>query len=740
MKQRHILLRSKQKKARSLLKQSRLPEARDVWQQICSAAGAGTGDWIALGDVDLHLGLYDEALEAYRQALARDPRNLGALVGQSRAHLALTQLEPALRSADQALAIQPLDSAALLLRCAVLRKLKRFDAAEELVDLLGQQPAANLDLHHRITAERILIRQESGRYAQALELIDRALAFGPANLFLLSIRTAAFQELQRFDEALAAANRILTLDPRHFPSLFNKATSLAAAERFTQADDVFRLIRTLHPATYRELTLQHIPRPAPPDAAALEVDAYTTYVGFHVRKLRECHWDRYQETLGRVVALTRQRLAQGHPSPLPPIDALKLGLPPELQLEIARSRAIEVKEQTLGLPRSAPVTVSPPTRSARLRIGYVCGDFRDHPTGHLMRSMFARHDHSSFETYAYAIRQSDGSPYDRTIRSTVDHHVDLSGRSNAQAAERIRHDRIHVLVDLHGYTQNARLEIFAQRPAPVQVSYLAFPGTLGGDFIDYILVDPLVLPTENLPFFTEQPLYLPECYQVNDRWQEIADTAPTRASEGLPEQGVVFCCFNEPLKIEPVIFEIWMRVLRRVEGSVLWLLASNGQARSNLRAEAASRGVAPERLVFARRLPKSEHLKRHQLADLFLDTRIYNAHTTASDALWAGVPVLTCPGDAFPARVGTSLLRAVGLDEMIAADFDAYEELAVVLAVDPEQRLRIRDKLRNNRLTEPLFDTGRFVRHLEGGFRTMWENHAAGRRPRPLHVPQEPRR
>ena len=355
-----------------------------------------------------------------------------------------------------------------------------------------------------------------------------------------------------------------------------------------------------------------------------------------------------------------------------------------------------------------------------------------------MQSMVALHDRERFEVFYYALAADDGSTYYRRFATDAEHFVDLTALSNRDAALRIRSDEIDILVDLMGYTRNARTEIFALQPAPVQVAYLGFAGTLGADFIPYIIADPIVLPESELPHFSEQPVYLPECYQVNDRWQPIAETGARRADYGFPEAAFVFCCFNANYKIEPVIFDVWMHILQRVPGSVLWLFEGSEHVPDNLRREAQARGVAPERLVFAPRVPKDRHLERHRLADLCLDTLIYGAHTTASDALWAGVPVLTCCGEAFASRVGASLLTAVGLPEMIVNSLTEYEELAVELATRPQRLTEIRQKLSANRLTYPLFDTERFVRHLEKAFEMMWAVHAAGEAPRPIYVPKLP--
>jgi predicted O-linked N-acetylglucosamine transferase (SPINDLY family) len=294
--------------------------------------------------------------------------------------------------------------------------------------------------------------------------------------------------------------------------------------------------------------------------------------------------------------------------------------------------------------------------------------------------------------------------------------------------------QVDIAVDLTGHTQDGRLGILAHRPAPVQVSYLGYPGTTGADFIDYVIADPTVLPRDHQPYFTERIVHLPDCYQANDSTRTIAARTPTRREAGLPDEGFVFCCFNNNYKITRPIFDIWMRLLGAAEGSVLWLRQDNGDAQVNLRREAAARGIDPSRLLFATRVELQDHLARHRLADLFLDTLPYNAHTTASDALWAGLPLLTCRGASFAGRVATSLLGAVGLPELATSDLAEYEALALRLATDPPLLRGFRQRLQQSRSTCPLFDTDRFRRHIESAYVTMWELQRGGEGPRSFNV------
>ena len=314
------------------------------------------------------------------------------------------------------------------------------------------------------------------------------------------------------------------------------------------------------------------------------------------------------------------------------------------------------------------------------------------------------------------------------IKQACDSFVDLKDSSFEEAAKKIYADNIDILVDLTGHTQNSRYGILALRPAPIQVNYLGYPGTMGADFIDYLIADATVVPDTALPHYTEKIIRLPHSYMVNDATRRIADRSFTREALGLP-QGFVFCCFNNNHKILPDTFDGWARILRQVEGSVLWLLQDNAAVAANLRREAMQRGVAGERLIFAKRLPNAEHLARHRAADLFLDTLPYGAHTTACDALWAGLPVLTCMGASFASRVAASLLHAIELPELITSTQQEYESLAVALASDAVRLQRLRQQLAANRLATPLFDTACFTGHIESAYTQMFERHHAGLAP-----------
>ena len=372
--------------------------------------------------------------------------------------------------------------------------------------------------------------------------------------------------------------------------------------------------------------------------------------------------------------------------------------------------------------------------SRKIRVGYYSADFHEHATAYLMAELFERHDRSQFEWFGFSYGPVSHDPMRARLRKSFDQFLDVRDRSDSDVAALSRQLGIDIAVDLKGFTRDNRLGIFAQRCAPVQVSYLGYPGTTGADYMDYVIGDKTVLPPSLYPHFTEKPVLLPHSYQVNDSQRRISDRVFTREEVGLPAQGFVFCCFNNNYKILPATFDSWMRVLQAVPGSVLWLFEDNAGAARRLKEQAQRRGVDPARLVFAPRLPLDEHLARHRLADLFLDTLPCNAHTTTSDALWAGLPVLTQLGNAFAGRVAASLLRAVGLPELVTTTPAEYEARAIELANDADQLQALRQRLQANRASSPLFNATLFARHIEAAYLAMDERQLQGLPPQAIEI------
>ena len=466
---------------------------------------------------------------------------------------------------------------------------------------------------------------------------------------------------------------------------------------------------------------------------AIDPDDYSLLTSaVHVQQML-CDWNGLENLHERLVTPALQEVVGRLPPPSFPFLALPTLVTSAEQRCIADNYA-----RSLTDTASTVYAHTPQLRGAKpLRIGYVSADFHNHATAHLMLGLFKRHDRSQVEVWAYSLGSDDGSYYRKRIAADCDHFQDIGSLSDDQAAARIHADAIDIVIDLKGYTGSARPAIFARRPAPLQVQYLGYPGTMGGDFIDYVIADQVVLPPADIPFYSESPIWMPHCYQINDCEQPIAAHLPDRATCGLPEQGFVFCCFNSPYKIEPKVFDAWMQMLAAVPDSVLWLYAGNPTAVINRRQAAVNWGIAPERLVFAEMMPKDRHLARQRQADLFLDTLFYNAHTTGSDALWAGVPMLTLPGETFASRVGESLLRAVGLEEMIVPSLDAYVAKAIEFAQHPERLAAIKAKLAQNRLTCSLFDTEAFTRGLEYAYSAIWSRWESDMPPAPITVPEK---
>jgi predicted O-linked N-acetylglucosamine transferase (SPINDLY family) len=382
-----------------------------------------------------------------------------------------------------------------------------------------------------------------------------------------------------------------------------------------------------------------------------------------------------------------------------------------------------------------PLAARPVGGARRIRIAYLSPDFRIHPIGYLVPELLERHDRAYFEVMAVSYGPNDGSDIRARLVRSVDQFHDVVAKSDREIAQLVHELEVDIAVDLAGHTEHARPRVLALRPAPIQVGYLGHCGTVGAPFIDYIIADGIALPRDQQRHFCEQIVHLPDCFLVNDSTQEMSAGASSRGGAGLPDDGFVFCCFNKSYKITPEVFDVWMRLLRQVDGSVLWLTKNNDLATENLRARATRRGVDPGRVIFAPSVPRrADHLARQRLADLFLDTLPYNAQTTACDALFAGLPVLTCRGKAFGGRVAASLLHAAGLPELAVSTLDEYEALALELATDERRMQAIRRKLADNRATCPLFDADRFRRHIEAAYTMMWDIWRRGEKPRGFSV------
>lgn len=441
-------------------------------------------------------------------------------------------------------------------------------------------------------------------------------------------------------------------------------------------------------------------------------------------RMQACDWSRAQDDVERARLLMHE-----YPGITPPANMLALPASSADQLRCAR-------EWADNLMRGAPPAFhhSRPAGVGKIRLGYLCADYYDHPLARLIVEMIERHDRSTFMVTAYSIGRDDESGLRKRLEAAFDRFVDLRALDDAPAASRIHEDGTDIAIDLTGYAQSARTRILAARPAPVQVNGIGYTGTMGASFLDYIIGDSFVTPMDQQSFFSERLVHLPHCYLPSDSKREPARRSLERADCGLPMDGFVFCCFNTRYKLGPHLFDIWMRLLHAIPGSVLWLLENTPSVQDNLRAEAHRRGIGSERLVFTPAIPLADFLARLRLADLFLDTLPYNAHTTANDALWAGLPVLTCAGATFAGRVAGSQLRALGLPELVTSSLDEYEMMAIRLARTPALLDELRRRLAQNRSSSPLFDMAQYTRGLEAAYSRMFEIWCRGEEPRPFAV------
>ncbi len=543
-----------------------------------------------------------------------------------------------------------------------------------------------------------------GRYAQAIEAYERIVQIAPGRLDCLFNLGIAYRSTARIHESVTCFERILAAAPDHVDALHGIALSLL------QLRNSHRAIPYLERIVERRPEVLHL--------------LYMEY-----RKI--CAWERCQPIEKTLDRQTDDGSVRGHPVAETPFGCLCRTDDPARHLRIARSWASRIMASLPG-ERTPP---APEWREGeRIRIGYLSNDLYDHATAHLAMPLFTEYDRTRFACHVYAYSHHTVDAYTRRIADGVDRFHDITDLGFDQAAQRIRDDGIHVLIDLKGYTADARLEIPALRPAPVQVAYLGFPGSTGMEAFDYMIADRTVVPEEHRQHYSERIVFMPDAYQVTDGRQPISNLPIDRSDAGLPSNGIVFACFNQPYKIDARIFSVWMSLLRDVPDSVLWLLDYTTRSARELRRHADRHGVDGRRLIFAGRMAKPEHLRRLQLADIALDTLVYNGHTTTTDCLWAGVPVITLPGRSFASRVAASLLRASGLEELIADDLDDYRELAMAIARDPGRLRRLSATLRDERTTAPLFDTRRFMVHFETALARIWRRHVTGRPPADIDV------
>ncbi len=638
----------------------------------------------------------DDALASYDKAIALKPDYAEAFNNRGIALKDLKRLDDALANYDKAIALKPDYAEAFYNRGNALKDLKRLDDALASYDkAIALKPDYAEAFYNRGNALKDLKRLDD-----ALASYDKAIALKPDYAEAFNNRGTVLQDLKRLDDALASYDKAIALKPDYAEAFNNRGNALKELKRL---DDAL--------ASYDK-------------AIALKPD----YEFLHGMKLhmqmRICDWSNLQSQLNGLVASIAEERKVTLPFPV-----LGLADRPDLQLKASRIYANEKYPE-----RDVWSEFAARPADGKIRIGYYSADFHNHATSFLMAELFEAHDPQKFELYGFSFGPNKQDEMRSRVSSSFKQFFDVTKKSDREVAQMSRELGIDIAVDLKGATQDARMGMFAEHCAPLQINYLGYPGTLAASYFDYIVADKTLIPRESQHYYTEKIIYLPHSYQVNDSKRKISDEVFSRQELGLPKDGFVFCCFNNNYKIVPETFDSWMRVLKATGGSVLWLLEDNPTAARNLRKEAQIRGVDPERLVFAARMKLDEHLARHRVADLFIDTLPCNAHTTASDALWAGLPVLTQMGQSFAARVAASLLNAMDLPELITNTREEYEARAIELANNPFRLSEIKKKLEQNRETSPLFNGKLFARHIESAYAEIHRRHLSKEKPDHIYV------
>jgi protein O-GlcNAc transferase len=724
-------------------REGRLELAEHVYGQILAAEPDHADARHLLGVVALQRGAHETASEHIARAIRQAP-------GRAEFH---NHLGEALRRSGRYAEAVACYERALALAPGLARARNNLGTAfwdqgrlEEAITAYEHAIAADpglADAHYNLA--NALARCDRG--AEAVACYERALALDPGLAGAHNNLGSLLHKLGRLDEAAACYERAVAAAPELVAPHRNLASVLKAQGRLEEAAAHYEYVTTLDPGLadgHVDLgesleELGHLADAAKAFRRALELQPDLERAIERLVRVSEksCDWAGLDLLRARLGSLTTHALAEGRCPAERPFSNFWRCPDPARNFEIARAWARNLAEHAAAARGSgSPVRAGAGCR-ARIKVGYLSGDFREHAVGRMIRGLFVLHDRNRFEVTAYSYGEDDGGHTRAAIAAGCDQLVDVRSMSTIEAARRIREDGVDILVDLAGYTTANRFEICAFRPAPTQVSYLGFPGTTGADFIDYVVTDRVVSPPEHAPFYSEKLAYLPHCFMVTSKGQEIEEKRFLKADCGLPEGAFVFCSFNAGFKIEPVMFGRWMEILRQVPDGVLWLYGSSDLLRGNLQREAETRGIARDRLIFADEVAYEDYVARLALADLALDTRIYAGGATTCEALWAGVPVVTLRGANFPSRLGASILPAAGLPELVTDDLEAYVILAVRLARDRGELAALRARLRTGRTAAPLFDTARFARGLDRLYLRMWEIFAAGETPRPIEVPDD---
>lgn len=688
----------------------RTDEAMELLERAVRAAPDNADFSNNLGQVYKAAGRNEDAADAYRDAIAANPNFSDAHNNLGNALAAMDDTESAIAHYQSALKIDPNNARAHYnLGTTFSNKGEHGSAIESFRKVLVIAPDF-ADAHNNLAYCLI----EQGGIDEASDHLKRALELNPELAAAHGNVGNLFAFISDWQNSMVHYSRATELDPGRSETWSGLGN---AQENLKQSEEALKSYRRAYEND-------------PGNASALG--------SLCLKLMGACDWKELPTLFERLDELNSEAENHGGKSGENPFMSLTRSPDLEANFKIARSWSAQTGRAVAGMNTNFSMQGRRQSKP-RLTVGYLSSDFRDHVIGHLAQDLFAFHDRDAFKVIGYSLGVDDGSDFRRDIQDGCDEFIDIREMSSIDAARRIFEDEVDILIDLNGYTIGGRLEIAAMRPAPLQIHYMGYPGTVGGEFFDYIILDGIVLDQEEEAHFSEKVIYLPPYYYVSGRRPEPSAAPPARKDFGLPIDGFVFCTFNKANKIEPVLFDCWMTLLKETPGSVLWLIDDNSVATENLKREAAARDIDPERLVFAGRVPKDEHLARHRLADLGLDTRIYNGGVTTWDALAMDLPVIALRGGHVPSRATSSMLTALGLETLIAQDLDEYQALALELAADRDKLGRLKDSLAENAKTTSLFDTQATVRVLEQAYKAIWENFASGAEPQSIRIePPEP--
>lgn len=723
-------LAAKLYEASALWQQGDLRGAETIYEKIARHHPKNLDALMRLGILAGQSNNHEKAIVLFDKILAMDPLNAASFNNRGMAQQGLEQWELALVSHGKAIAIRPDYAVAHYNRAIVLGKLNRMDEALASYEQAIAIAPDFAEAHYN----RGVILADMKRWDEALASFDRAIAVRGHYAEAHFNRANALRELTQLTAALAGFDRAIAIKDRYAEAYLNRGDVLHSLKQLGPALESYSLAMESKPNyaaahfnrgnIFRELKQFDAAIASYDQAFAINPNVEFLFGSRRYARMQTADWDGIDADTSRLEDLIGRDEAAS-----PPFNVVAMLDSGDLQLSAAR---IWVRNRYPPNPMLPAIARHP--GHDRVRIGYFSADFHNHATTYLIAGLLELHDRSKFDIIAFSFGPDSQDGMRKRVIDACDEFIDVRQSTDADVAMMARKLNIDIAVDLKGFTQDSRPGIFALRAAPLQINYLGYPGTMGAPYMDYVIADHTLVPDGSRRHFAEKVIRMPDSYQVNDAKRRIAGTVYTREELGLPADGFVFCCFNNNYKILPGTFDCWMRILRQVPGSVVWLFEDNPSAVTNLRREAARRDVDGERLIFAKRMDLPDHLARHRAADLFLDTWPCNAHTTASDALWAGLPVLTRAGESFASRVAASLLTAIGVPELIAATPAEYEALAIRLGSDPRHLEGIRRRVDHNRLTTALFDTERYVRHLESAYAAIYERYRASLRPAHVDV------